>query len=193
MSPVLIATVALVAVPATVILWAIAIYNGLVRRRVDCDNGWSQIDVQLKRRYDLIPNLVETVKGYAAHESGTLEAVIAARNAAVNVSSDAMHAAEKAGAENMLTQTLGKLFALSEAYPDLKANQNFAQLQEELASTENKLGFARQHFNDTVASYQTKRGEFPSNIIAGMFNFTGRDYFELEDEAAREAPKVSFS
>ena len=193
MSPVLIAIVALVAVPATVILWAIAIYNGLVRRRVDCDNGWSQIDVQLKRRYDLIPNLVETVKGYAAHESGTLEAVIAERNAAVNVSSDAMHAAEKAGAENMLTQTLGKLFALSEAYPDLKANQNFAQLQEELASTENKLGFARQHFNDTVASYQTKRGEFPSNIIAGMFNFTGRDYFELEDEAAREAPKVSFS
>ncbi len=193
MSPVLIAIVAIVAVPATVVLWAIAIYNGLVRRRVDCDNGWSQIDVQLKRRYDLIPNLVETVKGYAAHESGTLEAVIAARNAAVNVSSDAMHAAEKAGAENMLTQALGKLFALSEAYPDLKANQNFAQLQEELASTENKLGFARQHFNDTVARYESQRQTFPPNIIAGMFNFDEREYFELEDGAAREAPKVSFS
>jgi LemA protein len=193
MTPLIIAVVSIGAVIVLFAGWIVATYNGLVRRRVDCDNGWAQIDVQLKRRYDLIPNLVETVKGYAKHESGTLEAVIAARNAAVNVSSDAMHAAEKAGAENMLTQTLGKLFALSEAYPDLKANQNFAQLQEELTSTENKLGFARQHFNDTVARYEQQRQAFPPNIIAGMFNFTKREYFELDNEAIRETPKVSFS
>lgn len=193
MSPAIITLIVILGVLGIFIMWIIATYNGLVRRRVDCDNGWSQIDVQLKRRYDLIPNLVETVKGYASHESGTLEAVIQARNSAVAVSSDAMHAAEKAGAENMLTQTLGKLFALSESYPDLKANQNFARLQEELSSTENKLGFARQHFNDTVASYEQHRQAFPPNIIAGMFNFDKREYFELDNEAAKEAPKVSFS
>ncbi len=171
----------------------IGIYNGLVRKRVDCDNAWSQIDVQLKRRHDLIPNIVETVKGYASHERGTLEAVIEARNQAAAAPSDAMHAASKAGAENMLTQTLGRLFALSEAYPDLKANQNFIGLQEELASTENKIGFARQHYNDCVGRYEAGRSTFPANIVVGAFSFQQREYFELEDAAARETPKVSFS
>lgn len=172
----------------------IGIYNGLVRKRVDCDNGWAQIDVQLKRRHDLIPNLVETVKGYAGHERETLEAVIQARSQAQAVPSDAMHAASKGAAENMLTQALGKLFALSEAYPDLKANTNFLSLQEELASTENKIGFARQHYNDCVARYETGRSTFPANMVAAAFSFKEREYFELEEgSAAREAPSVSFS
>ncbi|MHC4975550.1 MAG: LemA family protein [Planctomycetota bacterium] len=166
----------------------IAIYNGLIRKRILCDNGWAQVDVQLKRRYDLIPNLVETVKGYASHESETLEAVIAARTRAV----DASGMKEQADAENMLTGALGRLFAVAEAYPDLKANTNFASLQEELASTENKIGFARQHYNDCVAQYTESRQTFPSNIVAGMFNFAGRDYFEIEEAAAKDAPKVSF-
>jgi LemA protein len=180
---------------ALAIAWAIALYNGLVRKRVDCDNGWSQIDVQLKRRYDLIPNLVETVKGYAGHERQTLEAVIEARNRASGVASDAAHAAEKGAAESGLSQALGRLVALAEAYPDLKANQNFRDLQEELASTENKIGFARQHFNDCVARYENARQAFPGNFIAGAFSFEKRDYFRLEGaeaQAAREAPKVSF-
>lgn len=184
----------LLAVLVILAIIVILIYNGLVQARVETQNGWAQIDVQLKRRYDLIPNLVETVKGYAGHERETLEAVIAARSQAVSVTSDAAHAGEKAGAENMLSQTLGKLFALSEAYPNLKADANFRQLQEELTSTENKIGFARQHFNDTVARYEEKRQSFPSNIIAGMFNFTKRDYFEIgADSVERVAPKVSFS
>lgn len=182
---------------AMVVIFAIVvilIYNGLVQARVQCDNGWAQIDVQLKRRYDLIPNLVETVKGYAGHERETLEAVIAARSQAVGVTSDAAHAAEKAGAENMLTQTLGRLFALSEAYPNLKADANFRQLQEELTSTENKIGFARQHFNDSVGRYEEKRQSFPANIVAGMFNFSKREYFEIgADAVERQVPKVSFS
>ncbi|VAX40676.1 LemA protein [hydrothermal vent metagenome] len=171
----------------------IAMYNSLVRARVECDNGWAQIDVQLKRRYDLIPNLVETVKGYASHEKETLEAVIQARQQAVAITSDSAHAAQKADAENMISQTLGRLFALSEAYPELKADTNFRQLQEELTSTENKIGFARQHFNDTVGSYEERRQTFPNNLIAAMFNFDEREYFELGDAAQREAPKVSFS
>lgn len=170
-----------------------AMYNGLVRARVECDNGWAQIDVQLKRRYDLIPNLIETVKGYASHEKGTLEAVIQARQQAVAITSDSAHAAQKADAENMISQTLGRLFALSESYPDLKADTNFRQLQEELTSTENKIGFSRQHFNDTVGSYEERRQTFPTNLIAAMFNFSKREYFELGDAAQREAPKVSFS
>ena len=170
----------------------IAIYNSLVRKRVDTDNAWSQIDVQLRRRYDLIPNMVETVKGYASHERETLDAVISARARAVAVSSDAAHAAEKAGAENMLTAALGRLIAVAEAYPQLKADANFAGLQEELSSTENKISFARQHFNDTVASYETSRQSFPSSIVAGAFGFRKREYFELEDEKIREAPKVAF-
>ncbi len=175
------------------LFWFIGMYNVLVRKRIDCDNGWSQIDVQLKRRYDLIPNLVETVKGYAAHEKGTFEAVISARAKAVSVTSDAAHAAEKAAAENMLTQALGRLIAVAEAYPDLKANANFSQLQEELTSTENKIGFARQHFNDTVARYEESRQTFPTNLVAAAFNFDKREYFKVEEEAAREAPKVKFT
>ena len=175
------------------VFWLVGMYNVLVRRRVDCDNGWSQIDVQLKRRYDLIPNLVETVKGYAAHEKGTLEGVIAARSRAIAVTSDAEHAGEKAAAENMLTQALGRLIAIAEAYPTLKADANFARLQEELASTENKVGFARQHFNDVVAHYEESRQVFPTNIIAGMFNFGPRDYFKIDQPAAREAPQVKFT
>lgn len=176
-----------------ILLFAImAMYNSLVRARVECDNGWAQIDVQLKRRYDLIPNLVETVKGYASHEKETLEAVIQARQQAVAITSDSAHAAQKADAENMISQALGRLFALSEAYPELKADTNFRQLQEELTSTENKIGFARQHFNDTVGSYEERRQTFPSNLIAAMFNFGKREYFELQG-AEREAPKVSFS
>lgn len=175
------------------LLWAIGAYNRLVRRKIDADNGWSQIDVQLKRRYDLIPNLIETVKGYASHEKETLEAVISARTRAVGVSSDASHAGEKGMAEGMLTQALGRLFAVAEAYPDLKANQSFNQLQEELTSTENKIGFARQHFNDTVARFEETRLMFPTNLIAAAFNFAKREYFELEIPEAREAPKVSFA
>jgi LemA protein len=173
-----------------VIIFA-GMYNGLVRRRVEVDNSFSQIDVQLKRRYDLIPNLVETVKGYAAHERGTLEDVIAARNRAAAVPAGAV--AERAVAEGALTQALGRVFALAEAYPDLKANANFAALQEELASTENKIGFARQFYNDCVGRYEEKRQSFPTNIVAGAFNFEKREYFKVEEAAAREAPKVSFS
>jgi len=185
--------IGLVVLFAVVLLWGIATYNRFVRLRVDCDNGMSQIDVQLKRRYDLIPNLVETVKGYASHERETLEGVIEARNKAQQVPSDMAHAAEKSIAENMFTQAIGRLFALSEAYPDLKANQSFQQLQEELSSTENKISYARQHYNDTVAKYETHRMQFPSSVIAGMFNMAEGQYFELEDKGEREAPKVSFS
>ncbi len=188
----IIGIIALVLV-VVIVLWAIMTYNRLIGKRVDCDNAWSQIDVQLKRRYDLIPNLVETVKGYATHERETLEAVIQARQQAINVTSDAMHAAEKANAENQLTGALSRLFAVAEQYPDLKANDNFARLQEELASTENRIGFARQHFNDSVGRYEQSRMVFPASIIAGMFNFGQREYFTLEEAAQREAPKVSFS
>ena len=185
-------------IPALVILGIIVvlvlivagIYNALVRLRNQVKNSWAQIDVQLKRRYDLIPNLVETVKGYAGHEKETLEGVIKARQQAINVSADSV--AEQAKAENMLTQTLRSIFALSESYPDLKANQNFLSLQEELSSTENKIGFARQNYNDQVLGFNNKIEMFPSNIIAGMFNFKQAEFFELDDEAAREAPKVQF-
>jgi LemA protein len=166
----------------------IAIYNGLVAKRVQCENGWSQIDVQLKRRHDLIPNIVQTVKGYAKHERETLDAVITARSRAVG----ATGVEDQAQAEGLLTAALGKLFALSEAYPDLKANTNFIQLQEELASTENKIGFSRQHYNDTVSRYNTAVQSFPANVIAGMFGFKEREFFELEDEAEKAVPKVSF-
>lgn len=171
-----------------VLLGVIGIYNGLVTKRMRCKEGWSQIDVQLKRRYDLIPNLVSTVKGYAEHERETLESVIAARNAAI--SADGV--AAQAEAENMLTGTLRQLFALSESYPTLKANENFAQLQEELASTENKIAFSRQHYNDSVGTYNIAIQKFPNNMLAGMFGFTAETFFELEDSAQREAPQVSF-
>lgn len=177
----------------------IGIYNKLVTLRNRFKNAWAQIDVQLKRRYDLIPNLVETAKGYLKHERGTLEAVIAARNAASTASTrvaanpadpDAMKAL--IAAEGTLGGTLGRLFALSEAYPDLKANQTMARLMEELTSTENKVAFARQAYNDSVMSYNTQREVFPSNIIAGMFNFAAAELFVVEKPEQREAPKVQF-
>lgn len=166
----------------------IGIYNRLVRLRVMTEDAWASIDVQLKRRYDLIPNLVETVKGYASHERETLDAVIRARQAGM----DAKGPEQQAQAENMLTGALRQLFALSEAYPDLKANQNFAQLQEELASTENKIAFARQHYNSTVQQYNTRLQVFPDNVLAGMMNFQRREFFELEEEEQRQAPEVKF-
>ena len=169
-------------------LWLIATYNGLVGLRNALKNAWSQIDVQLKRRYDLIPNLVETVKGYAKHERETFENVIKARQAGI----DAKTVKDQAQAENMITGALRQLFALSEAYPDLKANQNFLALQEELASTENKIAFSRQYYNDTVQTFNTRQQQFPANMIAGMLGFTPADFFEIEDPAARETPKVKF-
>src|SRR5947207_1350926 len=183
--------IGLVGVGIILILIGIGIYNGLVNRRVEPENAWSQIDVQLKRRHDLIPNLVETVKGYAAHEKDTLERVVQARNAAVN----ARGVAEQAAAENQLTGALKTIFALSEAYPDLKANQNFMALQEELTATENRIGFARQHYNDVVSQYNTALMTFPANTIAGMFGFRPADFFQIDAAQAavvREAPKVKF-
>jgi LemA protein len=180
-----------VAVAAMVVFALIGIYNGLVNRRVETQNAWSQIDVQLKRRYDLIPNLVETVKGYASHEKDTLEKVVQARNLAMN----AHGVAEQAQAENMLSSTLKSLFAVAEAYPDLKANQNFLGLQEELSSTENRIGFARQHYNDVVSQYNSSLQRFPSNVIGGMFGFKEAEFFKLdagEAAAVRQAPKVKF-
>ena len=172
------------------IVWIIAIYNKLIRNRNRVDNAWHQIDVQLKRRYDLIPNLVETVKGYATHEREVFERVTQARTMGIN----AQTVGEQAQAENMITSALKSLFAVAEAYPDLKANQNFLMLQEELAGTESKIAFARQFYNDSVMSYDNYRQRFPNNAIAGMFSgtFTPREYFEIEIEAERAAPKVEF-
>ncbi|HUT61106.1 MAG TPA: LemA family protein [Phycisphaerae bacterium] len=175
-------------VVALIVLGLVAVYNGLVTKRVRCQEAWSQIDVQLKRRHDLIPNLVETVKGYAGHEKETLERVISARNAAMTKTG----VKERAEAENMLSGALRQLFALSEAYPNLKANENFAQLQEELTATENKIAFSRQHYNSSSAEYNTARMKFPNNIVAGMFNFAAQEYFEIEEPAEREAPQVKF-
>ena len=171
-----------------VVVWVIGIYNGLVRLRTRVRAAWAQIDVQLKRRHDLIPNLVETVKGYAAHEKQTLERVIAARNQAVSAAGPAQSAA----AENMLTGALRQIFALSEAYPDLKANVNFQQLSEELSSTENKIGFARQHYNESVREYNESIQVFPAVIFAGMFGFAAEEFYELEDQAEKQAPQVKF-
>jgi len=177
-----------VGVVAVAVLFIVGIYNGLVRLRQQVMNAWSQIDVQLKRRYDLIPNLVNTVKGYLAHERETLEAVVKARQVAI----DAKGVAEQARAENMLTQTLRSLFAVAEAYPDLKANQNMLALQEELTSTENKISFARQFYNDAVMQYNTRIETVPANVVAGVFNFERAEFFEIEDPAHRETPKVEF-
>jgi LemA protein len=170
------------------LLYVVFTYNGLVRLRNRVEAAWAQIDVQLKRRYDLIPNLVETVKGYAAHERQTLEAVTAARTASMN----AQGPAQQAQAENMLTGALKSLFAVAEAYPELKANQNFLQLQEELTGTEGRISYARQFYNDTVQRLNTKIQSFPANVLAGMFGFKEREYFEIEDLATREASKVQF-
>jgi LemA protein len=162
-------------------------FNGLVKRRNQVDNAWSQIDVQLKRRHDLIPNLVETVKGYAAHERGTFEAVTAARANAIN----AQGAPAQAQAENALTGALKSLFAVAEAYPDLKANQNFLNLQEELTSAEDRIAYARQFFNDSVLSYNTKIQQFPTVLIAGMFHFERREFFDAAPEDTA-TPQVQF-
>jgi LemA protein len=178
----------IIVVVVLIVLFFVAQYNGLVRLRNRIDNAWSQIDVQLKRRHDLIPNLIETVKGYAAHESGTLEKVVQARNAAIN----AQGPVQSAQAENALTGALKSIFALAEAYPDLKANQNFLALQEELTSTEDRISYARQFYNDSVLKYDNKIETFPANTIAGMFNFKGREYFKTDDAADREVPKVQF-
>jgi LemA protein len=173
---------------AALILYLIAAYNGLIRKRNQIENAWSQIDVQLKRRLDLIPNLVETVKGYASHERETLDAVIRARNAAI-AAPDTPQA--QAALENQLTGALRQLFALSEAYPDLKANQNFLALQEELTATEGRVAYARQFYNDSVLSYNAKIQQFPTLVIANALKFERREYFEA-DEDARTAPIVDF-
>jgi LemA protein len=160
-------------------LWFTVTYNGLIRLRNLVQESWKQIDVELHRRYDLIPNLVETVKGYASHERETLEAVTQARNMAVN----AQGVGEQAQAENLLSGALKSLFAVSEAYPDLKANQNFLNLQEELTGTEGRIAYSRQFYNDVVQSFNTKIQQFPAVVIAGAFHFTEREYFEADDES----------
>jgi LemA protein len=179
-------------VVGVVILWAVLTYNGLVSRRARVDESWSGIDVQLKRRHDLIPNLVETVKGYASHEKQTLENVIKARNSAVSAQEGGDPAALGA-AEGLLTGALRQVFALSEAYPDLKANTNFLDLQAQLADTEDKISASRRIYNGNVRDYNTKIQQLPSNIIAGIGNFTAREFFEIEDPAERAAVSVSFS
>ena len=192
-------TIIILVVLAVLVFWVIQMYNRLVNLRNRVRNAFSQIDVQLTRRYDLIPNLIEAVKGYMSHERNTLEAVIQARNSAVNglkqaaadpTDGEAIKAL--AAAETTLGGTLGRLFALVESYPDLKANENMMQFQEELASTENKVAFARQAFNDSVMSYNTSCESFPNNMIAGMFSFKLAEFLEIKDPEKREAPKVSF-
>jgi len=182
------ATLIIIGVIALLVIIGVVLYNRLVQLRNRVEAGWSQIDVQLKRRYDLIPNLVETVKGYAAHERQTLEAVVAARQQAVSANG----VEEQAQAENMLTGALRQLFAVAEAYPDLKANQNFLALQEELTGTEGRIAFARQFYNDQVLQYDNAREQFPSSLFAGMFNFEAATYFEVEDAASREPVRVDF-
>jgi len=179
----------IVVVLGGLVLFVISLYNGLVRGRNEVKSAWSSIDVQLKRRYDLIPNLLETVKGYASHERRTLEAVVKARQQAISFTGSLE---ERAKVENALTSTLRSLFALAEAYPDLKANQNFLALQEELAGTENKIGFARQYYNDTAMRYKNRVEIFPSNIIANMFSFKAEPFFQMEEPKERVAPQVKF-
>lgn len=178
----------LIALAAIVVLWLIFTYNSLIRRRNQVDESWSDIDVQLKRRYDLIPNLVAAVKGYMTHEQGTLEKVTQARAAAMGAKTMSDHAKS----ENMLTDALKSLFAVSENYPDLKASQNFLQLQDELSDTENKIQAARRFYNGNIRDYQTAIQSFPTNILASAFSFKTKEFFELEEKAAREAPKVKF-
>jgi LemA protein len=181
--------IVLLAIVGGLVLFVVGLHNGLVQARNEVKNAWSSIDVQLKRRHDLIPNLLETVKGYAAHERGTLDAVIKARQQAVGFSGSVE---DRARVENALTQSLRSLFALAEAYPDLKANQNFLALQEELTSTENKIGFSRQYYNDSVMRYKNRIEMFPGNIIAGAFNFQPEPFFQLEAEGERAVPQVKF-
>jgi len=182
------------------VMFVIGIYNGLITARNGYKNAFAQIDVQLTRRHDLIPNLVETAKGYLAHERNTLEAVITARNAAVTgLKAAAANPGDPAAVQNLATTenalsgALGRLFALAEAYPDLKANRNMMQLSEELTTTENKVAFARQAFNDAVMGYNNRREVFPNSVIAGMFNFQAAQQLEIESPAKREVPQVSFT
>lgn len=181
-------TIAIIVVVALLVMWVVGMYNGLVKMRNQVKNAWAQIDVQLKRRHDLIPNLVETVKGFASHEKETLTDVIEARTRAVA----APDVASKSAAESELGSALGRLMVVVEQYPDVKANQNFLALQEELTSTENKIGFSRQNYNDSVMGYNTRIESFPSNLVAGSFGFTEEDFFELRDEEARQTPEVKF-
>jgi LemA protein len=181
-------TLVILVVIALIAVSIIAIYNSLVRRRNEVDNAWSQIDVQLKRRLDLIPNLVETVKGYATHEKATLDAVIQARNSAMSASSTPN---AQASADSAITGALRQLFALSEAYPDLKANQGFVSLQEELSNTESRIAYARQFYGDAVLSFNTAIQKFPGSLVASSFKFKEREYFEAE-AAARTTPEVKF-
>jgi LemA protein len=169
-------------------LIVVGLYNRLVRLRNRAENAWAQVDVQLRRRYDLIPNLVETVKGYASHERATFDEVTRARTAA----QQAQTVQEQAQAENLLTQAIGRLFAVAEAYPQLRATENFQQLQAQLEETESKIAVSRQVYNDAVLTYDTALETVPTNIVAGMFNFEERQYFEVEEPAAREAPRVEF-
>jgi len=193
-------TIIILIVIALVVFWAISIYNNLVNLRNRVGNAFSQIDVQLTRRHDLIPNLIESVKGYMDHEKSTLEAVVNARNAAVSglenakanpADPDAIQAL--AAAETTLGGTLGRLFALVENYPDLKASENMMQFQEELTTTENKISFARQAFNDSVMNYNNSRENFPGNIVAGQFGFRQAEFLDIGDETKREVPQVSFT
>jgi LemA protein len=183
-------TIIVLVVIVVIVLWAISVYNGLISMRQRVNQAYADIDVQLRQRHDLIPNLVETVKGYAAHERGTLEDVIKARNVAVA----AQGPAQQAAAENMLSGALRQLFALSEAYPDLKANANFQQLQAEISDLENKIAASRRFFNNAVQEYNTGIQRFPAALFAGMFGFTQRDFFDLgpDRQAELQAPQVKF-
>jgi len=183
------AGIVLLVIIVALVLIIVGLYNALVRLKKRCDNGWAQIDVQLKRRYDLIPNLVETAKGYLKHEREVLENVTKARQQAI----DASGVKDQAKAENLLTGTLRSLFAVVENYPDLKASQNLLAMREDLVSTENRISFARQHYNDCVMDYNTRIATVPSNMLAGMFAFKPVEFFELEEMGQREAPKVSFA
>jgi LemA protein len=181
--------IAVLAVVVLALLFFVTIYNGLVRKRNACQNAWAQVDVQLKRRHDLIPNLVESVKGYAAHERGTFDEVTKARTAA----QQAQGPAAQGQAENILSQALGKLFAVAEAYPQLRATENFQQLQAQLAETEDKIQVSRQIYNDTTLTYNNAIQTVPTNVVAGMFSFQARGFFEVAGDAEREAPQVSFA
>ena len=181
-------SIVLIVIVVILVLLLVTTYNRLVTLRQRVKEAWSDIDIQLKRRHDLIPNLIETVKGYAAHERGTFEEVTKARTAA----QQAKGVQEQAQAENMLTQAIGRLFAVAEAYPELRATENFQQLQAQLAETEQKIAISRQVYNDAVLTYDNALETVPTNIVAGVFNFEPREYFEVEEAAAREAPRVEF-
>jgi LemA protein len=183
-----IALIVVIAIVAFMIIFVIGVYNGLITLRNRCDNAWAQVDVQLRRRYDLIPNLVETVKGYAKHEREVFQKVTEARTKAIGAGT----VKEQGEAENMLTGALKSLFAVVENYPDLKANQNFLMLQEELAGTEGKIAYARQFYNDNIMKFNLKQQVFPSNIIANMFSFKEKEYFEIEEPEARRPVGVKF-